>query len=153
MSTDFIPEFIQIGNGEAIARERIPHLAFEDFRSQALQIVANGGKVVQFFAYPDGDKINLLAILRSDHLLLAGCRAPEAYPSLTIECEPFHMFEREIAEQFGIRPEGHPWLKRPWKTWHITTTSRWAWTNAGLPWTVGGLTNSAWIGPERSLRA
>jgi Ni,Fe-hydrogenase III large subunit len=111
MSTDFIPEFIQIGNGEAIARERIPHLAFEDFRSQALQIVANGGKVVQFFAYPDGDKINLLAILRSDHLLLAGCRAPEAYPSLTIECEPFHMFEREIAEQFGIRPEGHPWLK------------------------------------------
>jgi hypothetical protein len=21
------------------------------------------------------------------------------------------MFEREIAEQFGIRPEGHPWLK------------------------------------------
>jgi hypothetical protein len=21
------------------------------------------------------------------------------------------MFEREIAEQYGIRPEGHPWLK------------------------------------------
>ena len=21
------------------------------------------------------------------------------------------MFEREIAEQFGLRPEGHPWLK------------------------------------------
>ena len=55
--------------------------------------------------------VNLLAVLRTDHLLLAGCRAPEAYPSLTAECEPFHMFEREIAEQFGIRPEGHPWLK------------------------------------------
>jgi hypothetical protein len=27
------------------------------------------------------------------------------------ECEPFHLFEREIAEQYGIRPEGHPWLK------------------------------------------
>ena len=40
-------------------------------------LVANGGKVVQFFAYPDGDKINLLAVLRSDHLLLAGCRAPD----------------------------------------------------------------------------
>jgi len=25
--------------------------------------------------------------------------------------DKFHMFEREIAEQFGIQPEGHPWLK------------------------------------------
>ncbi len=107
MTTDFL----QIGNGEALPRERIPHLAFDDFRSQALQIVSNGGKVVQFFAYPADDGINLLAVLRSDHLLLAGCRAQETYPSLTIECEPFHMFEREIAEQYGLRPEGHPWLK------------------------------------------
>ena len=37
MSTDFI----QIGNGEAVARDRIPHLAFDDFRSQALQIALN----------------------------------------------------------------------------------------------------------------
>jgi len=107
MNTDFI----QIGNGEAVNRDHIPHLAFEDFRSQALHIVANGGKVVQFFGYPDDDGVNLLGVLRSDHLLLAGSKAPEAYPSLTSECEPFHMFEREIAEQFGIRPEGHPWLK------------------------------------------
>jgi len=104
-------DFIQIGNGEALTRDRIPHLAFDDFRSQALHIVANGGKVVHFFGYPDDDGVNLLAVLRSDHLLLAGCRAPQAYPSLTTECEPFHMFEREIAEQFGLRPEGHPWLK------------------------------------------
>ena len=41
MTTDFI----QIGNGEAVTRDRIPHLAFNDFRSQALHIVANGGKV------------------------------------------------------------------------------------------------------------
>lgn len=107
MNTDFK----QIGNGEAVARDRIPHLAFDDFRSQALQIVANGGKVVHFFAYPAGDGVNLLTNLRSDRLLLAGCRAPETYPALTSECEPFHMFEREIAEQFGIRPEGHPRLK------------------------------------------
>jgi Ni,Fe-hydrogenase III component G len=44
-------------------------------------------------------------------LLVAACDAPEAYPALTTRCEPFHMFEREIAEQYGIRPEGHPWLK------------------------------------------
>jgi Ni,Fe-hydrogenase III large subunit len=107
MNTDFI----KIGNGETLARTRIPHLSLDAFRSQALDIVAKGGKVVHFFAYPADNGVNLLAVLRSDHLLLAGCRAPEVYPSLTAECEPFHMFEREIAEQFGIRPEGHPWLK------------------------------------------
>ena len=40
MNTDFL----QIGNGEAVSRDRIPHLAFDDFRRQALDIVANGGK-------------------------------------------------------------------------------------------------------------
>jgi Ni,Fe-hydrogenase III large subunit len=107
MNTDFL----QIGNGEAVTRDRIPHLSFDDFRSQALAIVTNGGRVVHFFGYPDGDGVNLLAVLRTDHLLMAGCKAPEDYPALTAECEPFHMFEREIAEQFGIRPQGHPWLK------------------------------------------
>jgi len=107
MNTDFL----QIGNGEAVTRDRIPHLSFDDFRSQALDIVANGGKVVHFFGYPEGDGVTLLAVLRTDHLLMAGCKVPEAYPALTSQCEPFHMFEREIAEQFGIRPEGHPWLK------------------------------------------
>ncbi len=106
--------FFTVENGEAIARERIPHLAFDDFRSEALYLIGEGGKVLQFFGYPDGGKIKLLAVIRddrNDRLLAGGCDAPEEYPSLTAQCEPFHMFEREIAEQFGIRPLGHPWLK------------------------------------------
>ena len=103
--------FIQIGNGEAVVRERIPHLSFEVFRQEAVAIVANGGKVVQFFAYPDGDTLKLMAVLRGDQLLVAGCDAPENYAALSAECEPFHLFEREMAEQYGIRPEGHPWFK------------------------------------------
>ena len=35
----------------------------------------------------------------------------QSYPSLTAECPAFHWFEREIREQTGIVPEGHPWLK------------------------------------------
>jgi Ni,Fe-hydrogenase III large subunit len=34
-----------------------------------------------------------------------------AYPALTPECPEAHLFEREIAEQCGVIPEGHPWLK------------------------------------------
>ena len=107
MQMDFIP----IENGKALKRDRIPQLGFDEFRRQALDIVTAGGKVVQFFAYPDGDGFNLLAVLRNEQLLVAGCEAPDTYPSLAAECEPFQMFEREIAEQYGIRPEGHPWLK------------------------------------------
>jgi Ni,Fe-hydrogenase III large subunit len=104
-------DFITVANGEAIARSRIPHLHFDDFRRQAVETVSAGGKVVQFFAYPDHGKINLLAVLRTDDLLVAGCDAPESYPSMAARCEPFHLFEREIAEQYGVLPEGHPWLK------------------------------------------
>ncbi|MGD9016481.1 MAG: hydrogenase [Desulfobacterales bacterium] len=103
--------FTDISNGEATARDRIPHLPFETFRREAMELVGAGAKVVQFFAYPDGNDLKLLAVLRTDRLLAAGTDAPAAYPSMSVECEPFHLFEREIAEQFGIRPEGHPWLK------------------------------------------
>jgi Ni,Fe-hydrogenase III large subunit len=103
--------FIEIENGAAVGRDAIAHLPFETFRRAALDIVAAGGKVVQFFAYPDGESLKLLAVLRTDRLLVAESEAPPVYPALSARCEPFHMFEREIAEQYGIRPEGHPWLK------------------------------------------
>ena len=32
-------------------------------------------------------------------------------PSLTPDCPQAHLFEREIAEQCGVVPRGHPWLK------------------------------------------
>lgn len=67
----------------------------------------------------DSGRVKFLAVLRTNRLspygkyqlFVAGCDAPDSYLSLTSECEPFHLFEREIAEQFGILPEGHPWLK------------------------------------------
>ena len=35
----------------------------------------------------------------------------DAYPALTPDCPQAHWFEREIAEQWGVEPKGHPWLK------------------------------------------
>jgi Ni,Fe-hydrogenase III large subunit len=104
-------DFFEIDNGKAVDRDRIPHLAFDAFRTQAKGLVQGGGKVVQYFAFEEDGGIKLLAVLRTDRLLVAGCDAPEAYPSMSRDCEPFHLYERELAEQYGIRPEGHPWLK------------------------------------------
>ena len=104
-------QFTTIPCGGRVQRADIPHLPMDTFRRQALDIVKNGGKVVHFFAYEDQGTMKFMAVLRTDRLLAAGCDAPETYASLTQACEPFHLFEREIAEQFGIRPEGHSWLK------------------------------------------
>jgi len=104
-------KFLKIFNGCALSRSEIPHLPFINFREQALSIIKDGGKVVQFFAYKDDTAIKLIAVLRTDELFIASADAPDSYSSFTIECEQFHMFEREIAEQYGIKPEGHPWLK------------------------------------------
>ncbi|MBU1712009.1 MAG: hydrogenase [Proteobacteria bacterium] len=104
--------FKQIANGKAIALDIIPHLAFDEFAQEVITIVRQGGKIVHYFAYADGGAVKLMAVLRTDKLLLAaGCDAPESYPAFSAQCEPFHLFEREMAEQFGIKPEGHPWLK------------------------------------------
>ena len=103
--------FKTISNGKAIPIESIPHLPFHDFSTQATAIVSGGGKVVQFFAFQIEGTVRLMAVLRADDLLVASCDSPESYPALTAQCSPFHMFEREIAEQYGVRPEGHPWLK------------------------------------------
>ena len=47
----------------------------------------------------------------------------DRFPSLTPAAPQAHLFEREIAEQFGLKPQGHPWLKpvryRPsWRPGH-----------------------------------
>ncbi|MBF0112435.1 MAG: NADH-quinone oxidoreductase subunit C [Desulfamplus sp.] len=124
-------QFLEVKNGVAISRDTIPNLTFNDFRENVLKLVRNSAKVVQFFGYKDSsidtanttsnsdNKIKLVVVLRTNRidgyehyvLLVGGCDAPDSYPSFTLECEPFHIFEREIAEQFGIVPEGHPWLK------------------------------------------
>jgi len=115
--------FLEIKNGVALPGDQIPNLTFDKFRAEAIKIVQNGGKVVQYFAWEKSGALMLIAVLRSgNRLLTARCDAPGAYPSLTRDCEQFHLFEREIAEQYGIKPEGHPWLKMV--RYHPNVTSR-----------------------------
>ena len=104
---------LHIQNNERIKRADIPHLDFDSFRQELLELASSGGQVVQFFAYEDQGTSKLLAVMRhNDKLSVGGCDAPGVqFPSLTAESEKFHMFEREIGEQYGLKAEGHPWLK------------------------------------------
>ncbi len=105
--------FLQIQNGMAVSRADIPDLDFTVFRKTILEKTIIIGFIVQFFAYKDEkNTLKLIAVIRSGpNLYVTGCSLGDEYPSLTVECEKYHMFEREIAEQFGVRPKDHPWLK------------------------------------------
>ncbi len=105
--------FLHIQNGQVVSRADIPDLDFSIFQEAVLNATRHSGFVVQFFAYTDEQSIlKLITVIRAGlDLYTAGCSLADEYPSLTPECEKFHMFEREIAEQFGAHPKNHPWLK------------------------------------------
>jgi Ni,Fe-hydrogenase III large subunit len=106
-----------IGNGRAIDRGSIPELSLSDFREVILQGVEQGQRVSALFASTaDRDKtVRLHLVLADDrnaNLRLATTSVDsDRFDSLTPQCPQVHLFEREIAEQYGVKPEGHPWFK------------------------------------------
>ena len=90
----------------------IPLVPFENFYTSLSTFVNNDGYVVQFFAYAEEGRTYLLAVLRNRDLYVISTEVGSMFQSLTARVsEKFHMFEREIAEQYGVLPDGHPWLK------------------------------------------
>ncbi len=102
-------------NGDVGAIHDVPVLPVQAFRDTVLQAVDEGARLSSFFGYlEDANTLRLHAVLaRNAHgvLEVLATEPGEVYPALTPDCPQAHWFEREIAEQWGIRPEGHPWLK------------------------------------------
>ncbi len=110
------PAPLPIRNGEAASLATVPVLALAGFRTAVLQSVAEGGRLVCLFGRATGcdNAVRLYAVVAgpaAGALTLAACDVEGSYPALTPECPQAHLFEREIAEQCGIVPDGHPWLK------------------------------------------
>jgi Ni,Fe-hydrogenase III component G len=109
--------FAVLHTEEPISRGQIPPMSFAEFRRAILDAVADGQRVAALFgdSPPSGDKLDLYAILAdsAQGVLRAGKTTLESdrFASLTPDCPQMHLFEREIAEQYGVCPEGHPWLK------------------------------------------
>ncbi|HOE66384.1 MAG TPA: NADH-quinone oxidoreductase subunit C [Candidatus Hydrogenedentes bacterium] len=104
-----------LANGDAVPLRDLPVLSTDLFRTAIINSVAEEARIASFFGYEnDNGSVRLVAVLaRSQEgvLEVLATEPGEAYPSLTPDCPQAHWFEREIAEQWGIRPEGHPWLK------------------------------------------
>jgi Ni,Fe-hydrogenase III large subunit len=109
--------FALLRAGQAIPREQIRKVSFEEFRGAVVAAVAGGQRVAALFGdapTPNGP-VDLYAVLADSArgVLRVGTATLDAdrFPSLTPDCPQAHLFEREIAEQYGVCPEGHPWLK------------------------------------------
>jgi Ni,Fe-hydrogenase III large subunit len=112
-----ILQWASVRNGVPVPQSAVPVLEGPVFRLSLLEAVEDGASVAAFFGHlPEaGGGVDLYAVLafrEGGHLRVARTRVVgESFPSLTPQCVQVHLFEREIAEQFGLRPEGHPWLK------------------------------------------
>jgi Ni,Fe-hydrogenase III large subunit len=106
-----------VHNGHSFPLADCPLLDVEAFRREIIDGVAAGGRLSALFAFPQDSAhggFRLFASLaRAELGDIAVCSAnvDRRYESLTPDCPQSHLFEREIFEQWGIEPVGHPWLK------------------------------------------
>jgi len=110
------PSLAPLRNGRAIDLDRVPRLDLEQFRDVVLGCRDRQRRVVALFgsgaAAAGVEIIVLLAADREGLLDVVRSVVPgDAFESMTGGCAQVHLFEREIAEEWGLVPEGHPWLK------------------------------------------
>jgi Ni,Fe-hydrogenase III large subunit len=104
-----------LANRRAIRLAEVEAAPVADFRADVIEAVANGSRIVAMFGFAEGtDQVRMLAVLADDergHLDARSTVVRHRYASLTPDCPQAALFEREIAEQCGVVPEAHPWLK------------------------------------------
>ena len=101
-------------NRRAIPWAAVPTEPVERFGESVTEAVARGWRIASLFGMPEGgDRTRLVAILADDvagELGVTSAVVGDRYPSLTPTCSQAQGFEREIAEQCALVPEGHPAL-------------------------------------------
>jgi len=105
-----------VRNATAVPWSSVPMLEITAFQTAIADAAGDDLRVAGLFALSatNGPGTVLCAVIADDHtgrLLLGAAAAGESVPSLTPRCPQVHLFEREMAEQFGVLPEAHPWPK------------------------------------------
>lgn len=103
-----------IKNGGTIFISDIPLFSEDDFFQTILDATDHGWRVASLFGTPQGDDVTLWCVLgyKVDGVIaVIRTSVRDRFPSLAVLCPQVQLFEREIREECGIEPEGHPWLK------------------------------------------
>ncbi len=105
---------ILVANGAAVPLRDVPVGEFSWLRSLILEKIAGGARLAALCPFAPAGRTLLAAVMASAEdrgLAVAAAPVGDSFSSLTPECPAAHLFEREIAEERGIVPLGHPWLK------------------------------------------
>jgi Ni,Fe-hydrogenase III large subunit len=108
-------EFLLLSNGTSVPWADVPEWSVDELVTATDAALDRGGRLCAWFGVPENSATRLVAVLAFDaeNTLAVGRSAPvtKSYPSLTPRRPQAHLFEREVWEQHGLVPEGHPWLK------------------------------------------
>lgn len=105
---------LMLANGESAPRQALPLVDLPVLHGYIADRVRDGARLYSLHAIPGEHQPRLLACLGNAELgmlELASASLPDRFPSLTPECTAAHWFERELAEQWAVVPQGHPWLQ------------------------------------------
>ena len=103
-------------NEQSIPVKEIPVLNESTFADSLAELLSKGLRVNTWFGDKTSSGTVKLYVLCSDDnsgmlYALSSIVKSGSFRSLTPEFPQVHLFEREIYEQTGITPLGHPWLK------------------------------------------
>jgi Ni,Fe-hydrogenase III large subunit len=105
---------VRCRNGQSVPYASVPELTPDRFHARVLDRIQAGGRICALFGFPDDAAVSMLAVLGFDqqgYLEIMRTRVTGSFRALTPQAPQAHWFEREIAEQWGLEPQGHSWLK------------------------------------------
>jgi Ni,Fe-hydrogenase III large subunit len=110
--------FALLPNAGSLPWAEVPCWPPPEFVRATAAELDRGARLCAWFGVPEqagtAGAVRLVAVLAfdADNTLVVGSSTPftGAYPALTVTHAQAHLFEREVWEQHGVTPEGHPWL-------------------------------------------
>jgi Ni,Fe-hydrogenase III large subunit len=107
--------FVSLSNCSSLPLADIPAAPIAQLVSETAKLLAAGCRLCSWFGMRCGEEVTIISIVADDcsNILQAAKSIPFSggYQALTPSAPQAHLFEREVWEQLGIVPDGHPWLK------------------------------------------
>jgi len=107
--------FALLANATSLPVRDIPEWSAAELVANTAAELARGARLCAWFGAPDQSGTRLIGVIAfdADNTLAVARSTPcnGEYTSLTVAHPQAHLFEREVFEQHGLKPAGHPWLK------------------------------------------
>jgi len=103
--------FHSISNTETLSLKELKTLPFDAWKNILCSNINAGAHLSSLSLLPHQTLLAVLSDPQTKRILLGATTIEKSFPSLVSECPQTHYFERELFEQHGIEPIGHPFLK------------------------------------------